>query len=191
MTGTSLNALLFLISTAFDFYIIVLFIRLLLAFVSADYHHPVTQFVVNLSNFIVKPLKKFIPDFKHLETATLVLILIVTFLKYLILTLLGYGMPNIGGLIILAIGDALRLLLETLSLALILQAILSWIQPGSPVHQILTKFTSPILNPLQRVIPLVSGIDITPLIAIVVLQLLIIIIANPIIATGLAIAIGA
>jgi YggT family protein len=190
MSGTSLNAVLFLFSCIFDFYILILFVRFLLATVNADYHHPLTQFVVKLTSFIIVPMKKIIPDFRGYESATIVLILLVVLLKWLMLILLSYGIPNLLGLIILAIGDSIKLLLETLSLALIFQAILSWIQPGSPVYQVLSKATSPITRPMQRVIPLVSGIDITPLIAIVVLQLLVIIFASPLIAYGLAVSIG-
>jgi len=190
MAGNGLDAILFLISCVFDFYIMVLFVRLILAWGNADYHHPLTQFVVKLTNFIIKPMKKYIPDFRGIETATIILILLVVLLKYLVLTLLTYGMPNLGGLLILTIGDTLRLLLETLSIALILLAILSWMQPQSPVYLILNKLTAPITRPLQRLIPLIAGVDITPLVAIVILQLLVILIANPIIAKGLAIAIG-
>jgi YggT family protein len=190
MSGAGLNALLFLISCMFDFYILVLFFRLVLAYVNADYHHPLTQFVVKLTSFIIVPMKRFIPDIKGVETATLVLILAVLVLKWLMLTIMTYGFPNLLGLIIAAIGDMLKLLLETLSLALIFQAVLSWVQPGSPVYQILSKATSPMTKPLQKVIPLISGLDITPLIAIVILQLLVILVANPIIAYGLAVANG-
>lgn len=190
MTGTSLNALLFLISILFDFYTILLIMRLVLAWVVADYNHPVTQAVVTSTSFIVKPFKKFLPDFRGIETATIVLIILVEFIKYFIITSLSFGLPNIFGLLILAIADAFRLMLETLSFALILQAILSWLQPNSPITQVLMKFTSPILRPLQRIIPPIAGVDITPLPAIIILQLLIIILINPVKALGLGIAIG-
>lgn len=190
MAGTGLNAILFLISCIFDFYIMVLFVRLVLSFAHADYYHPLTQFVVKLSSPVIKPLKKFIPDFRKLETATLVMIILVIMLKYLILSLMSYGFPNIFGLFVLAIGDGIRLLLITLSIALILQAILSWVQPGSPAYLVLNKFTSLITNPLHKFIPPIAGIDITPLIAIVILQLLVIIIADPLIAYGVAMSNG-
>jgi YggT family protein len=190
MSGTGLNALLFLVSCIFDFYILILFVRLILAFVHADYYHPLTQFVVKCTSFLVTPLRKFIPDVRGVETATLVLILLIVLLKWIMLILMSYGIPNLLGLFILMIGDTLKLMLEILSLAFIFQAILSWVQPASPVYQVLNKCTSPMTSPLHKVIPPISGIDITPLIAIIVLQLLVIILASPIIAYGLAVAIG-
>jgi YggT family protein len=190
MAGTGLNAILFLISCIFDFYIMILFVRLVLSWVHADYNHPLTQFVVKLSSPIIKPIKKFIPDYRKLETATLVLIILVTMLKYLLLSLMSYGFPNIFGLFIAAIGDCIRLLLVTLSIALILQAILSWVMPNSPAYYTLSKLTSPITDPLHKFIPPLAGIDITPLIAIIILQLLVILIADPLVAYGVAIATG-
>lgn len=190
MSGTSLNAILFLISSLFDFYIVVLFMRLVLAWVGADYYHPMTQFVVKLTSFLVKPLKKVLPDIRGLETSTLVLIILVEIIKYFLITLFSFGMPNLLGLVILAIGDALRLMIETLSLALVLQVILSWVQPGSPLYLVLAKFTSPLMRPIQKVIPPVAGIDISPVPAIIILQLLIIILVDPIKAAGLGVAIG-
>jgi YggT family protein len=136
-------------------------------------------------------MKKFLPDIRGFETASLVLILIVEIIKYFVLTVLSFGMPNIFGLLILAFADAIRLFLETLSLALIVLMILSWVQPNSPVYQILNKFTSFITRPMHKVIPLIAGVDIVPMIAIIILQLIIIAIINPIIASGLAIATGA
>ncbi|MBX3708465.1 MAG: YggT family protein [Gammaproteobacteria bacterium] len=190
MSGTSLNAILFLISTLFDFYIIILIMRLILAWVKSDYYHPVTQFVVRFTSFIVKPLKKFLPDVRGFELSTLVLIILIEALKYFIITILSFGLPNIIGLFILAIGDSLRLMFETLSLALILQVIISWVHPGSPIYQLLYKLTSPIVRPIQRFVPPIAGVDISPLPAIILLQLLIIVLVNPMKGLGLGMAIG-
>jgi len=190
MSGNALNGILFLISCVFDFYIMVLFMRLVLAWVGADYNHPVTQFIVKLTSFLVVPLKKYIPDIRGFETSTLVLVIIVEFIKYFVLLSMSYGMPNILGLIIIAIADACRLLLATLSLALLIQVILGFVQTTSPVYPILCKFTAPLTRPL-RFIPTIGGIDIAPVIVIVILQLLIITVINPFVAKGLGLATGA
>jgi len=190
MTGNSLNVVLFLIGVLFDFYVIVLFLRLVLAFEHADFHHPITQFVVKLTNPIIKPFKRVLPDIRGFETATLVVILLVEFLRFLLIIMASFGVPNIFGLLILAFADTLRLVFQTLTLAVILQALISWINPNSPAYQILYKFTSPIMRPIQRVIPPISGIDITPIIIVVVLQVLIIVMVNPLKGLGWSIAIG-
>lgn len=191
MSGTTLNAVLFLIGKAFELYVLILIIRLVLAWSEADNYHPITRFVVNATNFFINPLKKILPDFHGVEISTLFAILLVEFIKYFILTMLSFGMPNLFGILILAFSDAMRLMLEALSIALLLQVALSWLQPGSSIHQVLTKFTSPLMQPIQRVVPPIGGIDISPIPAFILLQLLVIVVVNPIAGLGLGIAIGA
>ncbi len=191
MSGSSLNAVLFLIGLLFNFYIVILIVRLILAWVGAEYTHPVTQFVVRTTSAIVVPMKKFLPDIRGFETATLVLIFVVEMIKFFIITSLSFGLPNIIGLIILSLADTLRLILEILSLALVLQMILSVVQPSSSIYQILNKFTAPVIKPLQKFIPPVAGVDISPIPAIIIMQLIIILALDPMKARGLAMAIGA
>lgn len=190
MAGTLNNALLFLINTIFNAYLFILCIRLILAWVGADYHEPVTQFIVKCTNFIVKPLRRYIPNFKDLETSTLVLILVIEAIKFFFLAILSFGLPNILGLMVFAFADTLRLIITTFFYAILLQAIVSWIQPQSPINYILIKFCSPILRPLQRIIPPINGFDITPIPAFIILQLLIIVLVEPLIAMGWKIAFG-
>lgn len=188
MSETLRAALLFLVATIFNLYLFVLIIRLILAWVNADYFHPATQFVVTCTNFIVKPLRNYIRNFKSLETATLLVILVVEIIKFFFVSLLSFGLPNIGGLFILAIGDAFKLICEVFFYAILLQAILTWLQPDAPINRVLDKFTAPILRPFQRFIPPISGFDISPIPALILLQLLRILVANEIIYAGWRIA---
>lgn len=190
MSETIRAALIFLIQTVFDIYLFVLIIRLILAWVSADYANSVTQFIVKLTSPVVKPLRRYIRDIGKLETATVVLILLIELIKYAFISALSFGFPNLFGLLLIGIADALQLLLQTFTYAILIQAIMSWIQPGSQMNNLLYQFTSPIMQPLQRYIPLVGGVDITPIPAIILLQLLSIILVKPLIAVGLGVAFG-
>ncbi len=172
MSDTLRTALLFLITTVFDLYLFILTIRLVLAWVHADYFHPATQFIITLTDFLVKPLRKYIPNYKRLETTTLVLIFIFELIKFFLISILSFGLPDIFGLIILAFSNMLKLLIETFFYAILLQAILSWLQPGSPIARVLEKFTGPVLRPFQRIIPLINGFDVSPIPALIILQLL-------------------
>jgi YggT family protein len=184
MSDTLRAAMLFLITTVFDLYLFVLMIRLVLAWVNADYFHPATQFIVKCTNFIVLPIRNVVKNVGHLESATIICILVIEIIKFFFISLLSFGLPNVGGLAILALADAIKLLLETFFYAILLQAILSWLQPGSPIGQVLDKFTSPIMRPLQRVIPPISGFDISPIPALILLQLLILVFAKELIYLG-------
>lgn len=190
MAGTLNNAFLFLVNTLFNVYLFILCIRLILAWVGADYHEPLTQFIVRFTNFIVKPLRRYVPNFRDLETSTLILILAIEAIKFFFLAILSFGLPNIFGLLIFAFADTLRLFITTFFYAILLQAIISWIQPQSPINYVLTKFCSPVLRPLQRIIPPINGFDITPIPAFIILQLLIIVLVDPLIAIGWKFAFG-
>lgn len=189
MSDTMRAAIIFLVNAVFDLYLFILVVRLILAWVSAEYNNPLTQFVVQCTNFIIKPLRQYLPNFRDLETSTLVLIIVLELIKFLIVLLLSFGFPNVLGLLLLAIVDAFKLILETFFYAIILHVILSWLQPGTIIDRVLVKFTSPILKPLQRFIPPIRGFDITPFVALVILQLLIIIAVNPLIYLSLGIAV--
>jgi YggT family protein len=190
MTGAVLNAVLFIISILFDFYLTVLFIRLLLAWQRADFYHPLTQFVTQLTDPVIKPLKKVVRSIGQLETATLLMMLLVAGIKNLLVILLSFGLHNPLGLLILAISDSLRIMLLTISFVLLLQALVSWVQPGSQNYYTLSRLTAFILNPIRRILPPIGGIDLSLFAAFIVLQVLIIVLVNPLESYGRALALG-
>lgn len=171
------NASLFLISTLFDLYLTVLVVRLILAWVKADYFNPVTRLIVQITNPVVIPLRKYIPTYSDVECSTLVLILVLEMIKYIIISLFFTGIPSISVLIIFSIRNAISLLLKTFFYAILINVILSWVQPGySPLGQVTSQLSDPIMRPLRRVIPPVGGFDITPIPALLILQFLIMVI---------------
>ena len=184
------TALLFLVNTLFDLYLLLLVIRLLLAFAGANYFNPIIQFIIKFTQPLVGPLRRMIPNRYGIEFSTLLIILVIEMVKFFLVGLLSIGMANILGLIVLAVADTLKLILNTYFFAILIQAILSWIQPYSPANQILAAMTTPIIRPLQRVIPPIGGFDITPIPALIILQLLIILVAGPLFALGTGIAFG-
>lgn len=178
------DALLFIVNTVFSLYLFVLVVRVLLAFAGANYFDPVTQFVARCTNFAVKPLRRVIPNYNGIEISTVILIVAIEFIKFAIILALTYSSFSILGLSLIAIADTLKLFLQTLFYAIILQAILSWVQPQSPLNMILYRINAPLMRPIQRLVPTIGGIDISPIPAMMILQLLIILIVNPIMAAG-------
>ena len=183
-------ALLFLINTLFDLYLFVLIVRIILIYVRSNYFDPVTQFITKLTDFIIKPIRRYIPNIRNIETASIVLALVLEIIKFLLISIFSFGFPNILGLIILAIGDLIKITLETFFYAILFQAILSWLQPAAAINRTLMQFTSPIMRPFLRLIPPIGGVDISPIPALILLQLLIIVVVNPIMALGLGVAFG-
>lgn len=184
------EAFLFLVSTLFDMYLFLLVIRVLLAYAGANYFDPFTQFIVRCTDFVVKPLRRVIPNMRGIEISTLVLILALEFVKYLLIAALNTDSLSVPGLLIMGFADMLKIILQTMFYAIILQAILSWVQPGSPINSLLYKITAPIMRPVQRLCPVVGGMDISPIPAIIIIQLLLILVVNPIMSVGLGVTLG-
>ena len=190
MSDTMRDALLFLIETLFNLYLFVLVVRMLLVWVRSDYYHPVTQFVVKMTDWIVQPMRRFLPNVKNIETSTLLLIFLIEIVKFYLTFTISYGVPNIIGVVILSLGDMLYLLVQTFMYAIILQAVLSLMQAGSPVSFILYRITAPILQPISRVMPKIGYIDLSPIPALIILQLIKIVMINPIMQVGLGFALS-
>lgn len=176
----------FLISTLFDLYLMILMVRFILCLIHADYFNPITQFIIKLTKPLIQPLRRVLPMVKRIELATLVVMIVIAAIKFFILGLITVSAPeSYLGLLILACANVFKLFINTFFYAIFLQAVLSWIQPGySPVTQLLLQITSPIMRPIQRVMPLIGGFDLSPIPALIILELIIIIVADPLMALG-------
>lgn len=175
MMGSLGNAELFLVNTLFNLYLLTLSIRLILAFSRSNYFNPLTQLIIKLTQPLVAPLRRILPTYKGVEYATLVLMIFFELIRVILVSMITIGVPPIATLLIFALAGTLRVILSTFFYAILLRAILSWFQPGySPAGQLLEELSAPIIRPLQRIIPSINGIDITPIPALIILQLLII-----------------
>lgn len=190
MSETLRTAFLFLINTLFDLYLFILIVRLVLVWTRANYFNPLVQFITKCTDFLVKPLRRIIPNAGRLESSSLLLLFLIAIIKYMLILLITYGMPNFVGIIVLALGNLVKLTVDTFFYAILIQAIISWVQPYSTINAILSQLTAPILYPFQRLIPPIGGIDISPIPALIILQLLSIVIANPISRIGFILAVG-
>lgn len=190
MSETLRTAIIFLINTLVDLYLFILIVRLLLVATRANYFNPLVQFIIKVTDFLIKPLRKIIPNISKLETATLVVLILIAFIKYTCILLLTYGPPNMLGILVLAVGNIIKLTIDMFFYAILIQALLSWVQPYSPMIVILNQLTAPLLRPFQRLIPPVGGMDISPLPALILLQLLNIVLVHPINVAGLKMAVS-
>ena len=168
------NPLEFLITTLFSLYILAVMLRFLLGTVRADFYNPVSQFLVRITNPLLVPMRKLIPSIGRYDTSAIVLMLALQLLSLFIIVLLrGAGVPFVA-LLVATVGELLLLLLNVFFFAIILQVILSWVNPGhyNPVSAILYSLTSPIMRPIQKLIPPISGFDLSPIFAIIGLQII-------------------
>jgi YggT family protein len=168
------NPLEFVISTLFSLYILAIMLRFLLGAVRADFYNPASQFLVRITNPLLVPLRKVIPSIGKFDSAALLLMLVLQIISLvLVLALRGGGIP-VGAVLLSSIAELVSLMINVFIFAIIIQVILSWVNPGSynPVSSLLYSLTSPVLQPIQRLIPPISGIDLSPLVALLGLQVL-------------------
>ncbi len=167
------EALIFLVNAVFSCYIFILLIRFILAWVRADYYNPLTQFFIKLTQPLVGPLRHIIPNYKNFELATLVLVVLIEFVKFSLAFYLKNIGFNLASMLLLTLADLLGTLFNIFFYAILIQAISTWFQQGySPMSEVLNKITSPIMRPLHRVIPPIGGIDVSPVAAMILLQFL-------------------
>jgi YggT family protein len=168
------NPLEFLISTLFSLYILAVMLRFILGAVGADFYNPVSQFLVRITNPLLVPMRKVIPSFRQYDTSALLLMLLLQLVSLVIVIMLRGASIPIVTLLLVAIGELVILALNVFIFAIVIQVILSWINPGNynPVNALLSSITRPVMGPIQRLIPPVSGIDLSPLVALIGLQVL-------------------
>ena len=170
-----MDALIFLVDSLLTFLVYAFLLRVLLQLVRADFRNPLAQAVLALTNWLVMPLRRLLPPVGGFDTASLAALLAVQFAATLVLFRLRTGV--VYPFLPLA-SEALRALaLSTLLLFTVLifvYALLSFVAPGvrSPATALLAALCEPVLGPLRRVLPVLGGIDFSPLVAIVGLQAL-------------------
>lgn len=184
------DALLYLIGTAIDLYLFILVIRMLLAYVGANYSDPLIQFVVRATDPLIRPIRRVIPNVRGIELSTVLCVLALETIKYTMITLITDGNFVFAGIVIISIADAIKIFLQTFFYAIILQVVLAWVQPQSPVIGILYRLTAPIMRPVQRLCPTIGGFDISPIPAIMLIQLTIILVVNPLWTYGMGVLLG-
>jgi YggT family protein len=168
------NPLIFLIKTLFGLYITLVVIRFLLQWARADFYNPISQFVVKLTSPVLRPLRKVIPGFRGLDIASLVLAWLLQALELMLLAMLfGLGLRPLAALA-WAIPALFGLVISIFLFAILIRVILSWVSPDpyNPAIDLLNRLTDPILVPAQRLLPSISGIDLSPMVAMVGLVLL-------------------
>jgi len=176
------NAGLFLIQTLFGIYILAVMLRFLLQWVRADFYNPLVQVLVKITNPVLIPLRRIIPGLFGMDLAAVVLMLVLQGLElYLVATILG-GSLAATTLILGSIAKILGLLLGVYFWLILIQVILSWVSPQTynPAITLIYTLTEPVLRPARRIMPDLGGLDLSPLVVIVVLQLMRMLVIAPI-----------
>lgn len=164
------NALIELVGSLANLYLVCIILRIVLGWVRADFYNPVSQLAWKITQPVVGPIAHIIPRWRRLDLAAVTALVILTG-AYLSLMLWMYDQPQ--GLLIVMINLPLKILVLTANLyavVLTFYAILSWFGPGlnNPASNILWSLSEPILRPIRRLIPPIAGIDLSPLFGIII-----------------------
>jgi YggT family protein len=174
------TALAFLIDVVFGLITYALLLRLVMQLMRAPFRNPLGQAVMALTDWAVKPLRKVLPGLRGIDWASVIAAYVSQFLWLLALyfafgrgfALLGPGLPFLA---IAALVALVKAILWLMIIVVFAQAILSWIAPDGPLAGVLNALTFPLLRPVRRIVPPIGGtLDLSPLIVIVLAQLILI-----------------
>ena len=180
------NASAYLIDAVSTVFLVLVALRFLLQLARADFYNPLSQFIVKVTNPFLKPLRRIIPGWGGIDFASVVLLLIVQTLA-LLLTFLAIGKSiHVSALMVLSVAALISLILNCYLMTILIQVILSWVGPHhyNPITALLYSLNEPVLRPARRIIPPISGIDFSPFIVLIVIQLAKILIVAPIMDVG-------
>jgi len=170
------QALVYVIQTLGSLYLLIILLRFILQLVRADFYNPLSQFTVRATQPLLKPLRRIIPGFGGVDLAALVLAILVQLaLMMVVVVLLG---ASIGGLfpalLIWALLGVASLFLKVFFFALIVSVILSWVAPQThnPAAELVNQICEPLLAPFRRILPSLGGLDLSPIFAFIVINLL-------------------
>ncbi|MDX1625866.1 MAG: YggT family protein [Wenzhouxiangellaceae bacterium] len=178
MGGSVGNAFAFLVETLFSLYIAALMLRVLLEAVGADYYNPVCQALILVTEPLVGPLSRLIPRIGRFNTAAVVLLWVLQTVSVLVvMSLSGYAVDPLQAMV-LSVFRLVRMLLVMYLVLIIAEVILSWVGGAMrhPIIPLIYQLTQPVLAPIRRVLPTLGGLDLSPLVAIIGIQFLMILI---------------
>lgn len=187
--GYLANPLAFLVDTLFSLYIMAVMLRFLLQWSRADFYNPLSQFLLRITQPVLQPLRRFIPSWGGIDIAAIVLMIILQVIALSLLMIIAGVTPRIDYLLLRTPAELISLLLNVYLIAIVVRAVLSWISPNdyNPATTVLLGLTEPVIRPFRAVLPDLGGIDLSPLAAIVAIQVVKMLVLPPLdrIAPGL------
>lgn len=186
--GHLANAGVLIVQAVFGLLTGLFFFRLLMQGLRVDFRNPLSQFVYKLTNPVLIPIQKALPVVRGWNLAALLVTFLLTLLEtWLLYRLAGLGLP-IPALLVISLALLIQFAATVVLWMIILRAVLSFVSPDpyNPVVQMLYRLSDPLLKPFQKLIPPIGGLDLSPVFAVLVLQLVRVLIAAPLIEVGVA-----
>lgn len=172
----------FIITVVFSLFGIALVVRAWMYAIRLHPFNPYAQAVFKITNWLVQPIRSIVPTSKHIDWPSWVAAWLTAFVSWLLmLFVLTPGFPLAGGLVGSALASIPTVLKWAVNLVLwltLIQVILSWVNPMAPVMPVLQTLTAPLLDPIRRILPTPGGLDFSPLVLLIVAQILIMVLES-------------
>ena len=172
-----------LLGTAANLLTVAFLARLYAQWVRAPFRNPVGQFILALTDWAVLPLRRFIPGLFGTDLASLIAAWIVQIAYYGLMAGLTGLLSAVSAETVLTVAwvagvTTVRMLVYLLIGVVIIAALLSWINPYSPLTPFFDQLSRPLLAPVRRRMPALGGIDLSPLVVLLLLEVVLIVLAN-------------
>ena len=170
-----------LVDVVATFFVYLLLARFHFQWLRVPFRNPIGGFVVALTDWIVRPARRVVPGIAGFDLATLLVAwLLQAFALWALYSLKGADPAGaaLGLIAVLALFDIARYSLYILIFAVLVQVVLSWLNPYSPVAPIFSAMTRPFLAPIRRFLPPIANFDLSPLVLLVLLQVVLIPLAH-------------
>jgi YggT family protein len=146
-------------------------LRLAMQWQRIPFNNPMGRFVFAISDWLVIPLRRFVPAVGRLDTASLLGAWLVKLLQFSVLWLLANGSGTLLLVLLLSVVGLAQLGISCLSGLVLIYAVLSWIQPGSLSLLLTERLCQPWLAPIRQLMPRIGGVDLSSLVLLVLLQI--------------------
>ncbi|WOJ92384.1 YggT family protein [Congregibacter variabilis] len=166
--------LVYLIQTVLGIYLLIMLMRFILQLSLADFYNPICQFLVRATNPIVVPMRRLIPARGRLDFASLLLAVVIQLLGIAAMLLLnGAGLPPVSLLLAWSVIGVIGLLVKIYFFALLGMIILSWIAPGTsnPAAYLMFQITEPVMAPFRKMLPSMGGMDFSPILVFIIINI--------------------
>ena len=174
MIQQSASPIEFLVTTLLELYLLAVLLRFLLQTARANFYNPVSQFLVKVTSPVLAPMRRVIPPWRRVDLASILLLVLLQLAAIGFMAWFRGAGAGPGMLLLWAVAELVSLTFNVYIFGILIQAVLSWVNPGvyNPVGEALESLTAPVLRPVSNLIPPISGIDLSPLFAILGLQVL-------------------
>ncbi|NMG67540.1 YggT family protein [Azoarcus indigens] len=178
------NVLLLILNTVVGFITLMLLARFFMQWQRVSFRNQIGHFVVTTTDWVVRPLRRFIPGLFGLDMASLLPAwAFQTALVFVELVLRGVPLADNPASVLLGVWglglvELLRMMIYLVFAIVLVSAVLSWVSPYSPAAPIVNALAEPFLRPFRRIVPTIANVDLSPLVLLLVLQILLMVLGN-------------